>query len=71
MLDASAKAVARHADPTPLGAALLPDVADLRAVSAAVAEAVYHAAVDDGVATKKHDDVVQAILDTMWVPEYS
>jgi malic enzyme len=26
---------------------------DLRAVSATVAEAVYHAAVDDGVATKK------------------
>jgi malate dehydrogenase (oxaloacetate-decarboxylating) len=43
---------------------------DLRAVSATVAEAVYHAAVDDGVATKKHDDVVQTILDAMWVPEY-
>jgi malate dehydrogenase (oxaloacetate-decarboxylating) len=40
------------------------------AVSATVAEAVYHAAVDEGVATKKHDDVVQTILDTMWVPEY-
>jgi hypothetical protein len=22
------------------------------------------------VATKKHDDVVQAVLDTVWVPEY-
>jgi len=22
------------------------------------------------VATEKHDDVVQAILDTIWVPEY-
>jgi malate dehydrogenase (oxaloacetate-decarboxylating) len=33
-------------------------------------EAVYRAAVDEGVATKKHDDVVQTILDAMWVPEY-
>jgi malate dehydrogenase (oxaloacetate-decarboxylating) len=70
MLDASAKAVARQADPTTPGAGLLPDVTNLRTVSAAVAEAVYHAAVHDGVATKKYDDVVQAILDTMWVPAY-
>jgi malate dehydrogenase (oxaloacetate-decarboxylating) len=70
MLDASAKAVARHADPTSPGAGLLPDVTNLRVVSAVVAEAVYHAAVADGVATKKYDDVVQAILDTMWLPEY-
>jgi hypothetical protein len=33
-------------------------------------EAVYRAAVHDGVATKTYDDVVQAMLDTMWVPEY-
>jgi malate dehydrogenase (oxaloacetate-decarboxylating) len=70
MLDAAARAVARHADPTTLGAALLPDVKNLRAISAAVAEAVYHAAVNDGVATKTPDSVVQAILDTMWTPEY-
>ena len=43
---------------------------NLRTVSAVVAEAVYHAAVADGVATKSHDSVVQAILDTMWAPEY-
>jgi malate dehydrogenase (oxaloacetate-decarboxylating) len=70
MLEASAKAVARQADPTSPGAGLLPDVTNLRVVSAVVAEAVYHAAVADGVATKRHDNVVQAILDTMWVPEY-
>jgi malate dehydrogenase (oxaloacetate-decarboxylating) len=70
MLDAAATAVARQADPTSPGAGLLPDVTNLRAVSAVVAEAVYHAAVKDGVATKKYDNVVQAILDTMWVPEY-
>jgi hypothetical protein len=28
------------------------------------------AAVADNVATKRHDSVVLAILDTMWVPEY-
>ena len=55
MLDAAAKAVAQQADPTPPGAAVLPDVKDLRAISAVVAEAVYHAAVEDGVATKNPD----------------
>jgi malate dehydrogenase (oxaloacetate-decarboxylating) len=70
MLDATAKAVARHADPTTPGAGLLPDVENLRAISAAVAEAVYHAAVGDGVATKTPENVVQAILDTRWLPEY-
>ena len=69
MLDAAAKSVAQQANPTTLGASLLPDVANLRAVSASVAEAVY-AAVDDAVATKTHDSVVQAILDRMWLPEY-
>lgn len=71
MLDASAKAIAHQADPTSPGAGLLPDMTNLRAVSAVVAEAVYRAAVADGVATKRYDDVVQAILDTMWVPEYT
>jgi malate dehydrogenase (oxaloacetate-decarboxylating) len=70
MLDAAAKALAREADPTTLGAALLPEVKNLRALSAVVAEAVYHAAVDDGVATKNPDNVAQAIIDTMWLPEY-
>jgi malate dehydrogenase (oxaloacetate-decarboxylating) len=70
MLDASAKAVARQSNPTAPGAALLPDVKDLRAISAVVAEAVYHAAAQDGVATKTHDDLVQTILDTMWLPDY-
>ncbi|HEY6575838.1 MAG TPA: oxaloacetate-decarboxylating malate dehydrogenase, partial [Mycobacterium sp.] len=70
MLDAAAKALAREADPTILGAALLPDVKNLRALSAVVAEAVYHAAVQDGVATKTPGNVAQAIIDTMWLPEY-
>ena len=70
MLDAAAKAVARQSKPGTPGAALLPDINDLRSVSAVVAEAVYHAAVQDGVATTTHDDLVQTILDTMWLPEY-
>jgi malate dehydrogenase (oxaloacetate-decarboxylating) len=70
MLHAAAKAVAQQANPTNPGDSLLPDVQNLCAVSTAVAEAVYHAAVEDGVATKTHADVGQAVLDTMWRPEY-
>ncbi len=70
MLHAAAKAVAQQANPTNPGDSLLPDVQNLCAVSRAVAEAVYHAAVEDGVATKTHDDVRQAVLDTMWRPVY-
>jgi malate dehydrogenase (oxaloacetate-decarboxylating) len=70
MLDAAAKALARRADPTRPGAGLLPDVENLRTISAVVAEAVYAAAVEDGVATKTPESVVQAIVDTMWLPEY-
>jgi hypothetical protein len=70
MLDTSAKAVAHQPDPTSPGAGLLPDMTNLRVVSAMVAEAAYHSAVADGVATKRHDSVVQAILDAMSVPEH-
>ncbi|MGO9040340.1 MAG: NAD-dependent malic enzyme, partial [Mycobacterium sp.] len=52
------------------GDALLPDVRDLRDISTEIAEAVYHAAVADGVASLTHDDVRQVILDTMWTPAY-
>ena len=65
MLDAAAKAVAHEADVGTPGAALLPNVKNLRALSAVVAEAVYGAAHADGVATKKPHNVVQAIADTM------
>lgn len=70
MLRAAAQSIAHQVDPTPAGASLLPDIKNLRTVSAIVAEAVYRAAAEDGVATKKHDDVVQAILDAMWLPKY-
>jgi malate dehydrogenase (oxaloacetate-decarboxylating) len=71
MLADAAKAVAHEADVSTPGAALLPNVKNLRALSAVVAEAVYTAAHTDGVATKKPDNVVQAIADTMWQPEYN
>jgi malate dehydrogenase (oxaloacetate-decarboxylating) len=70
MLEAAAKAVAAEADPSAPGAALLPNVKNLRALSAVVAEAVYAAAHADGVATKKPDNLVQTIADTMWQPTY-
>jgi malate dehydrogenase (oxaloacetate-decarboxylating) len=70
MLQAAAKAVVQHASPTNPGDSLLPDVQNLHEISKAVAEAVYHAAVDDGVATRTHDDPAQAAADTMWAPVY-
>lgn len=70
MLQAAARAIVRQANPTSPGDSLLPDVQNLRDISAAVAEAVYHAAVDDGVAGRTHPDVRQAVLDTMWRPVY-
>lgn len=70
MLQAAAKALVRQATPKNPGDSLLPDVQKLRAVSTAVAEAVYHAAVEDGVATTRHDNVAQAVSDTMWAPVY-
>ncbi|MDT5347220.1 MAG: hypothetical protein QOH91_507 [Mycobacterium sp.] len=70
MLQAAAKAIAQQADATTPGASLLPDVQNLCAISAAVAAAVYHAAVAEGVATRTHDDVTQAVHETIWVPAY-
>ncbi|OBK44877.1 NAD-dependent malic enzyme [Mycobacterium sp. 1081908.1] len=70
MLQAAAKAIVHQACPTNVGDSLLPDVQNLRQISTAVAEAVYHAAVEDGVATKTHADVAQAVADTMWAPVY-
>jgi hypothetical protein len=68
--DAAIGSVAREADPAEPGAALLPDVKNLRALSAVVAQAVYAASHADGVATKTPDNVVHAIADIMWQPAY-
>ncbi|WP_377274518.1 NAD-dependent malic enzyme [Peterkaempfera sp. SMS 1(5)a] len=70
MLLAAAEAVAGQVDVSAPGASLLPPVANLRASSATVAVAVAKAAAADGVATKSHDNLVQAVQDAMWEPVY-
>lgn len=70
MLLAAGKAVADQVDPSEPGAALLPPVENLRASSATVAVTVTKQAIDDGVATAQHDDLVQAVQDAMWQPRY-
>jgi malate dehydrogenase (oxaloacetate-decarboxylating) len=70
MIAAAADAVAAFADPTGLGAALLPPVADLRTVSAAVAIAVAQAAEEHGLAEQPLKDPVKQIHQAMWRPEY-
>jgi len=70
MLLAAAEAVASQVDPLPRGAALLPQVRDLRASSAIVAEAVARCAETEGVASRTHDDLARAIKDAMWEPVY-
>ncbi|MFE2597179.1 NAD-dependent malic enzyme [Streptomyces sp. NPDC059396] len=70
MLLAAAEAVAGQARVGAPGAALLPPVADLRASSATVAVAVARAAITEGVAENRPDDLVQAVQDAMWQPRY-
>jgi malate dehydrogenase (oxaloacetate-decarboxylating) len=70
MLAAAARAVASQVDVSAAGAPILPDVASLRELSAVVAQAVCAAAISDGVATEKHDDVSKAIRQIMWIPAY-
>ncbi len=71
MLLAAAHAVAALVDPHAPGAPLLPQVADLRATSAAVAVAVAEAAQRDGVAEALPADRLPALVaDAMWHPEY-
>jgi malate dehydrogenase (oxaloacetate-decarboxylating) len=52
------------------GASLLPHVDDLRIVSLTVAVAVAEAAVEDGLARVKFNDIVTQVGDAMWEPEY-
>ncbi|MGW7255346.1 NAD-dependent malic enzyme [Streptomyces sp. NPDC054834] len=70
MLLAAAEAVAGQVDVSRPGASLLPPVANLRASSATVAVAVARAAAQDGVATKTHENLIQAVQDAMWQPVY-
>lgn len=70
MFFASAEAIANMVDVGKPGAALLPQVEDLRTVSATVATAVIQAAVKDGVAESEPEDIIQAVQDAMWHPVY-
>jgi malate dehydrogenase (oxaloacetate-decarboxylating) len=70
MFAAAAEAVADMVDVTQLGGSLLPQVEDLRAVSATVAVAVARAALAEGLARTRLDDVVQQVQDAMWRPVY-
>ena len=70
MLSAAAHAVSSLVTVRQPGASLLPHVDDLRSVSATVAAAVAEAAVVEGVARIRFDDIVQQVQDAMWQPEY-
>ncbi len=69
MLMAAAEAITSLVDVNEAGAGVLPDVSNLRAVSATVAVAVARQAVEDGVA-QPIDDPVQAVQDTIWHAAY-
>ncbi|HET7311461.1 MAG TPA: NAD-dependent malic enzyme [Mycobacteriales bacterium] len=71
MFHAAAEAVAGKVDATQTGAPLLPEIANLRATSAAVAAAVARAAVADGVADcDVSPDLEERIEAAMWQPTY-
>ena len=70
MFAAAARAVSSLVTVRQPGASLLPHVDNLRSVSATVAVAVAEAAVTEGLARVKFDDIVQQVQDAMWQPEY-
>lgn len=69
MLLAASEAIAGLVDVSRPGAGLLPQVENLRAVSATVAVAVANQAVTDGVA-QPLDNPVQAVQDGIWLAAY-
>jgi malate dehydrogenase (oxaloacetate-decarboxylating) len=66
----AAEAVAGQVDVSAPGASLLPQVQNLRASSATTAVDVTRAAAEDGVATVRVANPVQAVQDAMWQPAY-
>ena len=70
MLASAANAVSSLVAVSQQGASLLPHIEDLRSVSATVAAAVAEAAVAEGLAGVRLDDIVQQVHDAMWQPEY-
>ncbi|TKK85793.1 NAD-dependent malic enzyme [Herbidospora galbida] len=70
MLQAAAEAVAGLVDPTLPGASLLPQVDNLREISATVAVAVAEQADREQLARTTLRDPVQQVQDAMWHPRY-
>jgi malate dehydrogenase (oxaloacetate-decarboxylating) len=70
MLLAASEAIAGLVDVSRPGAGLLPDVDNLRAVSATAAVAVAEQAVKDGVAQVDLPDPVQAVQNAIWQAAY-
>ena len=70
MLAAAAGALAGLSDAAAPGAAVLPPVASLREVSAAVAEAVARAAQAEGLSSVPLDDLPGRVRQAMWEPAY-
>ena len=70
MLLAASQAIAGLVDVSRPGAGLLPEVENLRAVSATVAVAVATRAIEDGVAQADLTDPVQAVQDAIWQATY-
>lgn len=71
MLFTAAQAISDLVDVHEPGAGLLPDVENLRAVSATVAVAVVRQALKEKVARVEVADPVQAVQDAMWHADYS
>ena len=70
MIAAAADAVAQLSDATAWGAALLPAMDNLRAVSATVAIAVARCAAAEGLARAELDNPVHQVHQAMWRPDY-
>jgi malate dehydrogenase (oxaloacetate-decarboxylating) len=70
MITAAAQALASIPRLNTPGASLLPSVERLRWVSATVAVAVAHAAVEEGLAGSALPDPIQQVYDAMWLPDY-
>ncbi|MGV9383302.1 NAD-dependent malic enzyme [Nonomuraea sp. NPDC003707] len=70
MLQAAAEAVAGMVDVSAAGASLLPQVDNLREVSATVAVAVANRAAEEHLARTTLRDTVQQVHEAMWQPAY-
>lgn len=70
MIAAAAKAVASAVTDRRRGASLLPDMTQLRAISARVAVAVADVAAEEGLAERHLDNAIQQVYEAMWQPSY-